>query len=75
VPFKFQAAAGHHAATAPRWPRPATPCASTGAVHGDNTDGIGLVNDIQRNAGVSLAGRDVLLIGAGGAAPACWRRC
>jgi shikimate dehydrogenase len=37
-------------------------------VLGDNTDGIGLVNDIQRNAGVALAGRDVLLVGAGGAA-------
>jgi shikimate dehydrogenase len=35
---------------------------------GDNTDGIGLVNDIQRNAGVALTGRDVLLVGAGGAA-------
>ena len=38
-----------------------------GAVHADNTDGLGLVKDIQNNAGVSLAGRDVLLIGAGGA--------
>jgi shikimate dehydrogenase len=38
------------------------------AVLGDNTDGIGLVNDIQRNAGVDLRGRDVLLVGAGGAA-------
>jgi shikimate dehydrogenase len=37
-------------------------------VLGDNTDGIGLINDIERNAGVDLAGRDVLLIGAGGAA-------
>lgn len=37
-------------------------------VLGDNTDGIGLVNDIQRNAGVALAGRDVLIVGAGGAA-------
>ena len=37
-------------------------------VHADNTDGLGLVSDIQTNAGVSLAGRDVLLIGAGGAA-------
>ncbi|CAN5722180.1 shikimate dehydrogenase [soil metagenome] len=35
-------------------------------VYGDNTDGIGLVNDIQRNAEVALADRDVLLIGAGG---------
>ena len=34
----------------------------------DNTDGAGLVRDIERNAGVSLAGRRVLLIGAGGAA-------
>ena len=38
------------------------------AVIGDNTDGIGLVNDLQRNAGVELAGRDLLLVGAGGAA-------
>jgi shikimate dehydrogenase len=34
----------------------------------DNTDGIGLVRDITVNAGVVLAGRRVLLIGAGGAA-------
>ena len=37
-------------------------------IHGDNTDGIGLVSDVQRNAGVSLGGRDILLVGAGGAA-------
>jgi shikimate dehydrogenase len=35
---------------------------------GDNTDGIGLVRDIERNADVPLAGARVLLIGAGGAA-------
>jgi shikimate dehydrogenase len=34
----------------------------------DNTDGIGLVRDIERGAGVPLAGRRVLLLGAGGAA-------
>jgi len=34
----------------------------------DNTDGVGLVRDIERNAGVPLAGKRVLLIGAGGAA-------
>ena len=34
----------------------------------DNTDGVGLVNDIERNAGVALAGKRILLIGAGGAA-------
>ncbi|CAM3541592.1 shikimate dehydrogenase [Paracidovorax anthurii] len=39
-----------------------------GAIHADNTDGMGLVADIVRNAGVPLAGRDVLLVGAGGAA-------
>jgi shikimate dehydrogenase len=39
-----------------------------GSVQADNTDGLGLVADIVRNAGVALAGRDVLLVGAGGAA-------
>lgn len=33
----------------------------------DNSDGVGLVRDIERNAGVPLAGRRVLLVGAGGA--------
>lgn len=35
---------------------------------GDNTDGVGLVCDIVRNAGVSITGKRVLLLGAGGAA-------
>lgn len=39
-----------------------------GHVTADNTDGLGLVADITRNAQVALAGRDVLLVGAGGAA-------
>lgn len=34
----------------------------------DNTDGVGLVKDILQNAGVDLAGRHVLIVGAGGAA-------
>lgn len=34
----------------------------------DNFDGIGLVADIQRNLGVPLAGKRILLLGAGGAA-------
>jgi shikimate dehydrogenase len=37
-------------------------------IYGDNTDGIGFVDDVERNAGVKLAGLDVLLLGAGGAA-------
>ena len=39
-----------------------------GRIHADNTDGLGLVADIIRNAGVALAGQRVLLLGAGGAA-------
>ena len=39
-----------------------------GRLLGDNTDGKGLVRDIQVNAGFSLAGLKVLLLGAGGAA-------
>lgn len=34
----------------------------------DNSDGIGLVRDIQQHAGLPLAGARVLLVGAGGAA-------
>ena len=34
----------------------------------DNADGVGLVRDIEQNAGLALAGRRVLVIGAGGAA-------
>lgn len=39
-----------------------------GAMVGDNTDGVGLVQDIIANAGVAIAGKTVLLLGAGGAA-------
>jgi shikimate dehydrogenase len=35
---------------------------------GDNTDGTGLVRDIQSNLGITLKNKRVLLIGAGGAA-------
>ena len=36
-------------------------------VHADNTDGVGLVSDIEQNAGRPIAGRNLLLVGAGGA--------
>jgi len=39
-----------------------------GRSYGDNTDGIGLVNDLQNNYQYELRGRRVLLMGAGGAA-------
>ena len=39
-----------------------------GAIHGDNTDGAGLVRDLTHNQGVDLAGKRLLLLGAGGAA-------
>jgi shikimate dehydrogenase len=35
---------------------------------GDNTDGAGLVRDLKNNLGCDLAGRRILLLGAGGAA-------
>lgn len=37
-------------------------------IYGDNTDGIGLVADLTDNLNFSLAGKKVLLLGAGGAA-------
>lgn len=37
-------------------------------ITGDNTDGAGIVRDIQQNLSLSIAGKRVLLIGAGGAA-------
>ena len=70
VPFKFEAAA---VATQTSERALLAQASNTlrfagDAILADNTDGIGLVNDIQRNAGVDLWGQRVLLIGAGGAA-------
>jgi len=41
---------------------------AAGEIVGDNTDGAGLVRDIEVNLGFALAGKRVLLLGAGGAA-------
>ena len=70
VPFKFDA---FHAARRPTERAALAQAANTLRFDADgwladNTDGIGLVRDIERNAGVTLAGKRVLLIGAGGAA-------
>jgi shikimate dehydrogenase len=37
-------------------------------IFGDNTDGVGLVRDLEGNLGFAIAGKRVLLMGAGGAA-------
>ncbi|HEY8052372.1 MAG TPA: shikimate dehydrogenase [Steroidobacteraceae bacterium] len=41
--------------------------AADGTVLGDNTDGAGLVHDLRENLGLELAGRRLLIMGAGGA--------
>ena len=71
VPFKFEALA--------LAPRRSARAALAGAANvlkldeaqgawADNTDGVGLVRDIEVGAAVALRGRRVLLLGAGGAA-------
>jgi shikimate dehydrogenase len=70
VPFKFQSAALAQVVT----PRAALALAANVLRFdeqgwlADNTDGIGLVRDLQGHAGVALHGLRVLLVGAGGAA-------
>jgi shikimate dehydrogenase len=71
VPFKLDA----HAFADTLSPRAAAAGAvntlsfdENGGVRGDNTDGVGLVRDIEVNLGVSLKGARILLLGAGGAA-------
>jgi shikimate dehydrogenase len=69
VPFKFQAAA--LATTVSERAQRAGAANvlrfDAGGWFADNTDGIGLVRDIELHAGVAIAGRRVLLVGAGGA--------
>ncbi len=69
VPFKFDAAR----LAARRTPRAARAGAANvlrfdaEGLSADNSDGVGLVRDIESGAGLALAGRRVLLVGAGGA--------
>ena len=39
-----------------------------GEIYGDNTDGAGFIRDLHANCGLQTRGRDVLVLGAGGAA-------
>ena len=70
VPFKFDAAALAQYVT----PRAALAQAVNllsfrdDGIHGDNTDGAGLVRDLTCNLGETIAGRTLLVLGAGGAA-------
>ncbi len=70
VPFKFEAfqLAGSATERAQLAQAANTLRFSQAGIEADNTDGIGLVKDIELNAGISLAGCDLLLLGAGGAA-------
>ncbi len=70
VPFKFQAAAlaNHTSERALLAGACNVLTFQDGQVLADNTDGLGLVNDIERNLQLPLKARRVLLLGAGGAA-------
>lgn len=71
VPFKLQAAQlASHASERVRLAQAANTLrfADDGSIHADNTDGLGLARDIEHNARVPLAGKRLLLLGAGGAA-------
>ena len=70
VPFKLQAAelADSRSERVQLAGAANTLVLADGRIHADNTDGLGLVADIRDNAGQAIAGHDLLLIGAGGAA-------
>jgi shikimate dehydrogenase len=70
VPFKFEAAAlAQHLSPRAMLARAVNTLRfDEDGIHGDNTDGAGHVADITQHAGVPLAGSELLLLGAGGAA-------
>ena len=70
VPFKLQALAlAHSASDRAKAAGAANTLKRDGdGWYADNTDGAGIVRDLTTNLDVALAGRDVLVLGAGGAA-------
>lgn len=70
VPFKFDAFALCNELTERAQAAGAVNTLSfkSGKIKGDNTDGTGLINDIQDNLHHTLQGKRILLLGAGGAA-------
>jgi shikimate dehydrogenase len=70
VPFKFEAydACQQHTERAFVAGAVNTISFHGGQIAGDNTDGVGLVNDIKNNLEHALKGARILLLGAGGAA-------
>ena len=69
VPFKPEAwdMVNLHRGDAPDAQAVNTIQSENGILAGYNTDGIGLVTDIKKNLGLQIAGKRVLLMGAGGA--------
>lgn len=70
VPFKFEAfkMCSRHTGRAREARAANTLLFRDGEIWGDNTDGAGLINDIEKNIGFRLMFKDALLMGAGGAA-------
>lgn len=70
VPFKLEAwkLANEHTSRSIDAEATNTLSFKDGKIYADNTDGAGLVRDIEINHGCKLKGKSILLIGAGGAA-------
>lgn len=68
VPFKFDAfRLANQKSERAQTAQAANTLKFDGEIFGDNTDGVGLVRDIEKNIGVNLKDKCVLLMGAGGA--------
>ncbi len=69
VPFKQQAFAicDRRSARADRAGAVNTLGFGDAGIAGDNTDGVGLVRDLADNLGIQIEGREILVLGAGGA--------